>query len=108
MPAKFTRILIGWTLACAPAFAQGIITTMAGTGMGGFSGDGGPAISAAICGAIGIARDSLGHLYFADRTNLRIRMIAPNGTITTIAGNGNYGSTGDGGPSLNATLGWVT
>ena len=108
MPTKFARILIGWTLACAPVLAQGIITTMAGNGTCGFSGDGGPAISAAICGATGAATDSAGNLYFADRSNLRIRMIAPNGTITTIAGNGNYGSTGDGGPALNATLGWVT
>src|SRR5690242_1609552 len=108
MTTKFARILIGYILGCAPALAQGIITTMAGTGTCGFSGDGGPAISAAICGATGAATDNAGNLYFADRTNLRIRMIAPNGTITTIAGNGNFGSTGDGGPALNATLGWLT
>ena len=108
MTIKFARILFGCTLACAPVLAQGIITTMAGAGTCAFSGDGGPAISAAICGATGAATDTAGNLYFADRSNLRIRMIAPNGTIATIAGNGSYGSTGDGGPALDATLGWVT
>jgi len=77
--------------------ADGTITTIAGTGAIGFSGDGGPAISAALSGPQGLALDTVDNLYIADRGNNRIRMVdAATGVITTVAGNGLYGYFGDG------------
>jgi uncharacterized protein (TIGR03437 family) len=89
---------------------DGIITTVAGDGTRGFSGDGGPATGAhlridcgnTICG--GIAVDSQGNLFVADGGNNRVRRIAPDGIITTVAGNGSYGFSGDGGPAINTQL----
>jgi hypothetical protein len=88
---------------------QGIITTMAGVQFAscGPLGDGGPATSAQLCGAQSPAVDASGNIYFFDYGNARIRKIAPDGTITTIAGTGVHGSSGDGGPALNATLGGI-
>lgn len=74
----------------------GIITTIAGTGFGGFSGDGGPATAAKISGAEGIATDAAGNVYIVDRDNQRIRKISTSGIITTVAGNGFIGYNGDG------------
>jgi N-acetylneuraminic acid mutarotase/sugar lactone lactonase YvrE len=75
----------------------GVIVTIAGTGTAGFSGDGGPAASAAINGPSGLALDSAGNLYFADSGNYRVRRIdATTQTITTIAGNGTNAFTADG------------
>ncbi|HYM06062.1 MAG TPA: hypothetical protein VEU11_05835 [Terriglobales bacterium] len=85
--------------------ATGIITTVAGTGQGGFSGDGGPASEAQLSNPRGLAFDRAGNLYVADAFNYRIRKIAAGtGVITTIAGSGTSGSSGDGGPALNAQL----
>jgi uncharacterized protein (TIGR03437 family) len=84
----------------------GVITTLAGTGKQSFSGDGGPAVNAALAMPRGVALDASGNLYIADKYNDRIRKIA-NGTITTVAGGGNptsYGWTGDGGPATSAYL----
>ena len=81
----------------------GVITTVAGNGSYGFSGDGGPATSAQLLNPHGLAVDSAGNLYIADTLNLRIRKVS-NGVITTIAGNGTYGSDGDGGPATSAQL----
>jgi hypothetical protein len=81
---------------------SGVITTIAGTGVMGFSGDRGPAILAQLNGVRGLTFDSSGTLFFID--NNRIRKIA-NGTISTIAGNGGFGSSGDGGPATSAPLG---
>ena len=87
---------------------QGTITTIAGNGGMGFSGDGGPATSAQLNGPTGIAVDLSGDLFIADAGNSRIREVTPQGTITTIAGNGTYGgltlSSGDGGPATSAQL----
>jgi sugar lactone lactonase YvrE len=89
---------------------QGIITTFAGTGTAGFSGDGGPATSGMLNHPDGLAVDSSDNLYIADSSNNRIRKVAPNGTITTVAGSGvvdadgNSGFTGDGGPATLAQL----
>ncbi len=75
----------------------GVITTMAGTGMAGFGGDGGLATSAAINRVAGIAFDSTGDLYFADFGNNRVRRIdAQTGIVTTVAGNGSAALTADG------------
>jgi uncharacterized protein (TIGR03437 family) len=89
--------------------ADGIIRTIAGNGVGtpqtgAFSGDGGPAIGASLNNPTAIAYDNTGVLYIADQFNLRIRKVALDGTITTIAGNGSPGYTGDGGPALAASL----
>lgn len=74
-----------------------IITTVAGNGVGGFSGDGGPAPSANLLGPSGVAVDSAGNLFIADTYNQRIRRVdAATGVITTVAGNGVAGFSGDG------------
>lgn len=83
--------------------SNGIITTVAGNGMGGFSGDNGPAINARLGGEGAIAVDAAGNLYIADSLNQRIRKVS-NGVITTIAGNGTAGFGGDGGPATSAQL----
>jgi hypothetical protein len=83
---------------------KGIITTIAGTGIGSFSGDGGPATAAALRGPLGIVTDAAGNLFFADTGNNRIRKIDSSGIISTIAGNGFAGFSGDFGPAINAAL----
>ena len=83
---------------------SGVITTVAGTGGAGFSGDGGPAVGATLKNPAGVAVDSVGNLYIADYTNQRIRRISPDGTITTVVGNGTAGYSGDGGPATLASL----
>jgi uncharacterized protein (TIGR03437 family) len=85
--------------------SNGVITTVAGNGTQGFSGDGGAATSAELFlgGFAGIAVDSVGNLYFADSGNNRIRKVT-NGVITTVAGNGTPGFSGDNGPAASAGL----
>jgi uncharacterized protein (TIGR03437 family) len=81
----------------------GIISTVAGSGaIGGNSGDGGPALAAGLSGARGIAFDPLGNLYISSGN--QIRMVAPNGIISTVAGTFSIGYSGDGGPAANARL----
>jgi streptogramin lyase len=82
----------------------GIITTIAGNGLGTYSGDGGPATSASINGPVGITVDNANNIYFADYYNNRIRKINTNGIITTVAGNGTGGFSGDGALATNAKL----
>ena len=81
---------------------SGIITTIAGNGTAGFSGDSGPATAAELYSPDEIVFDTAGNLYFSDGDNNRIRKITPSGIITTIAGNGTSGSWGDGGPATAA------
>ncbi|MCJ7550096.1 MAG: hypothetical protein MUQ30_10480, partial [Anaerolineae bacterium] len=83
---------------------DGIITTVAGNGRGGFSGDNGPATSARINLAEDVALGPDGGFYIADRVNLRVRWVGSDGIITTVAGNGTYGYSGDGGPAVRAQL----
>jgi trimeric autotransporter adhesin len=83
---------------------KGIITTIAGTGVAGYGGDGGPATAAQINLPYGLAADLSGNVYFADLGNNRVRRIAPDGSITTTAGTGVKGSLGDGGLAANAQL----
>jgi len=85
---------------------SGIITTVAGNGSYSFSGDGGPATSAALGNPTGVAVDASGNLYIADTQNDRVRKVDNSGIITTVAGNGNYASiyTGDGGPATSAMI----
>ena len=82
----------------------GTITTIAGTGEFGFSGDGGPAVEAELRSPYGVAVDSAGDVYIADVGNQRIRKVDSTGTITTIAGTGEFGFSGDGGPAVEAEL----
>jgi hypothetical protein len=82
----------------------GIITTYAGTGAAGSSGDGGLATSAELNSPYGVALDGAGNLYIADTTNNRIRMVTPGGIITRYAGTGAAGSGGDNGPATSAEL----
>ncbi len=82
--------------------STGIITTIAGTGTGGFSGDGGPATAAMIFGPASIDFDKYGNLFFADFTNGRVRKINSAGDISTITGTGILGFSGDGGPATSA------
>ncbi|MCK9896861.1 protein kinase [Frankia sp. AgB32] len=82
----------------------GVISTVAGTGQPGFSGDGGPATRAALNGPCGLAIDTAGNLYVADSQNNRIRRISTGGKITTVAGAGVEGFSGDGGPATRALL----
>ena len=83
---------------------RGIISTIAGTGTAGFSGDGAPAIKAQLNHPSGIAFDKKGNLFFSDRSNERIRVVDSKGNISTYAGNGKEGFKGDSGPALQASL----
>jgi RHS repeat-associated protein len=84
---------------------DGVVTTVAGTGTPGFSGDGGPAIQAQLRDPSGIALGPDGSLYIADTTNHRIRKVSPEGIISTIAGTGSFaGFSGDEGPAVSAQL----
>jgi uncharacterized protein (TIGR03437 family) len=84
--------------------ANGIITTVAGSGVPGFAGDGGAAISAQINGPYGVAVGAGGSLYIADTGNNVVRKVSPDGTIRTVAGTGTPGYLGDGGAALSARL----
>lgn len=81
---------------------NGVVTQIAGTSRPGFSGDGGAATNAQLNGAEVLAMDGAGNLFFFDMGNFRLRRIAPSGTIATVAGNGAMGTSGDGGPAVNA------
>ncbi len=83
---------------------DGIIRTIAGTGVQGFSGDGGPALQAQLSNPQGIDVGPDGSLYIVDLGNYRIRRVGPDGIITTIAGTGNCCFSGDGGPALQAEI----
>ncbi len=87
------------------AAGTGIISTVAGNGVAGYSGDNGAATGAELYAPYGIALDSAANLYIADAGNNRIRKVAAgSGTITTVAGNGIWGYSGDGGPATAASL----
>lgn len=83
---------------------SGVITTVAGTGVTGYAGDGGPATAAQFDGPRGVAGDAAGNLYVADDNNHRVRRIDPAGIITTVAGTGAEGFAGDGGAASAAEL----
>jgi trimeric autotransporter adhesin len=83
--------------------SNGVIDTIAGTGIAGYSGDGGDATSAQLAAPQGVALDAAGELYIADSGNSCIRKVS-GGVITTVAGNGTQGFTGDNGPATNAQL----
>lgn len=84
--------------------ANDTIATVAGTGTSSFAGDGGPAIGAQFNKPSGMAMDKSGSLYIADAANHRVRKITQAGTVSTIAGSGTQGFSGDGGSALTASL----
>ncbi len=87
--------------------STGIISTLAGNDTLGFSGDGGPASLAQISNPMGLSLDKNGNLYFADCYNYRIRKITPSGIISTVAGSGTAGYSGDGGQATAAEMYFV-
>lgn len=97
----FLVTIFGWN---TNAQTVGVISTIAGIGTRGFSGDGGAATSAQFNDLQGVAVDASGNVYIADTGNNRIRKITRNGTITTIAGTGASGFSGDGGLATSAQL----
>ena len=94
-----------WRNNCIRKVTNGVITTVAGNGTQGYSGDGGPATSAQLNYPNALAVDSAGNLYVSDSFNSRIRKVS-NGVITTVAGNGAGGFSGDNGPATSAELGY--
>jgi Secretion system C-terminal sorting domain len=84
--------------------AAGTISTIAGNGTAGFSGDGGPATAALLNVPVGLAINAAGDLFFCESANNRVRKITAAGTISTIGGNGTMGYTGDGGAATAASL----
>jgi len=88
---------------------EGIISTVAGTGpsgigAGGYTGDGGPATAAQLNGPLAVTVDAQGNLYIPEYFNHRVRLVNPQGVITTIAGDGTAGYSGDNGPATSAKL----
>jgi hypothetical protein len=84
--------------------SNGIIATVAGNGSKGFSGDGGPATDASLSSPHNIVVDAAGNIFIADFSNNRIRKVDANGIISTVAGDGIEGFSGDGGPATDASL----
>ena len=84
--------------------AAGVISTVAGDGTRGYGGDGGPATAAQLSSPYGVALDGAGNLYIADTRNDRIRKVDASGAISTVAGDGTQGYSGDGGPATAAQL----
>src|SRR6266511_4402806 len=103
--ARLVAILI---FVCLPsahgADSPGSIATLAGTGTAGYTGDNGPAARAQLANPYGVVRGPDRALYFCEVDNHVIRRVAPDGTISTVAGTGQHGYSGDGGPALQARL----
>lgn len=105
-PLRFLPLLLilFLTTFCTLAGAVDIITTVAGNGTKGYSGDGGDATGAQLDYPSGVAIDNNGTLYIADSGNYRVRKVDTSGLLTTVAGNGSFGHSGDGGEATNASL----
>jgi sugar lactone lactonase YvrE len=95
-----------WQLNVTNVFTNGIITTVAGNANTGYYGDGGAATNAFLNGPYAVATDTTGNMLIADTWNNRIRKVDTNGIISTVAGIGTSGSSGDGGAATNASLYW--
>ena len=104
---KTGAVLLLLTLLCGVypgKDGRKIISTVAGTGQAGYAGDGGPATQAKLDNPFGVVRGPDGALYVCDTFNHALRRIAADGTITTVAGTGKKGYSGDGGPATKAEL----
>src|SRR5918992_1536198 len=95
---------LGLATGALAVSGNGTFYTVAGTGAAGFSRDGGAATAAQLFSPQGLALDGRGNLYVADTGNNRVRRIAPDGTISTVAGNGIADQTPDGAPATEAAL----
>ena len=105
-PSILFSLLASVTL-CAPSLVaaqSGVIVTVAGTGNSGYSGDTGAATAATLRNPARVAFDAAGNLFIADTDNSVVRMVSANGVITTVAGNGTGGFSGDGGAATSAKL----
>ena len=100
------NLYIGTVSSIRKISPNGIISTVAGNAAQtvGFSGDGGPAVNAEVTDVAALTTDAASNIYFVDWYNNRVRKIDTNGIITTVAGNGNVGYSGDGGPATAASL----
>lgn len=96
--------LVCWLSSGAASFSEWTLQTVAGTGVRGFGGDGGPATAAQIDQPFGVVRGPDGAIWFCEYTGQRVRRVAPDGEISTVVGTGEKGFTGDGGPAREATL----
>ena len=104
---RFFVPAMGLLLSAWPALSQGnigSIATVAGNGAGTFSGDGGPAASAGLSSPRALTVDASGNVYISDVGDFRIRRVSPTGIISTVAGNGIAGYSGDGGLAVSASL----
>ena len=101
---KLKATIIGFLMLSIFAVPAATVTTFAGTGAKGFSGDGGSATNAELNNVFGIARGPDGYLYICDTDNARVRRVGPDGKIESYAGNGVRGRQGDGGPADKASL----
>src|ERR1700756_3391342 len=97
-------LLVGGVFPSPADTPVAIIQTVAGNGTSAFSGDNGAAATASLSEPFGVAVDAIGNLYIADTSNHRVRKVDASGVITTVAGNGTEGFSGDGGPATSATL----
>src|SRR5689334_17341370 len=101
---KWIDAIVSLLAIALPVVEAGDVTTFAGTGRKGFSGDGGPAAKAQLNNPFAVARGPGGALYICDVDNHRVRRVATDGTISTIAGSAAKGYAGDGGPAIQAAL----
>ncbi len=97
-------VVDGWNWRILRIDVTGVVTTIAGSGQIGYSGDGGPAIIARLNSPRGVAEDGLGTVYIADTNNHRVRRVDAAGIITTVAGTGTGAFSGDDGPATSAEL----
>src|SRR5579862_1713561 len=103
--AALLALSVGVAIVPAGAANSGFISTVAGNGSAGFSGDGGPATGASLYNPVAVVVDPAGDVFIADASNNRVRKIAAGtGVITTVAGNGTMAFSGDGGPATSASL----
>jgi trimeric autotransporter adhesin len=108
LPTLCRFFFFGILLFLARTSSAQIITTIAGNGLAGFSGDGGLAIAARLYYPFAVSSDGAGNLLIPDTYNYRLRRVSSRGIINTIAGTGAWGFSGDGGPATAAQFGYVS
>src|SRR5689334_17525539 len=104
MSIRFASFVALLAFAASPGRGQGTISTYAGSSKCCASVDGGQAVDAWLTSATAIAVDRLGNLYISQGGSSKVRKVSPSGIITTVAGNGTLGYTGDGGPATGASF----